>query len=158
MTGNSIRSRAPRASSAAVRRAMQAVRRRDTNPERLLRTALHRAGFRFRNDRQPEPTLRCKADLLFSKRRVCIFVDGCFWHGCRRHFGTPRTNSAWWTEKIAATVRRDALQARRLKARGWRVIRVWEHALTSSQIERTVARLSRLLRMPGGPRSQHPLP
>src|SRR5258706_13941492 len=102
-----IRSRAPRASSPAVRRVMQANVGRETRPEQSVRTFLHCRGFRFRKDVKPLATLRCTADIVFPEAKVCIFVDGCFWHGCPIHFHAPKSNKAWWSEKIAANRARD---------------------------------------------------
>ena len=146
MSGASIRSRAPSASSTLVRRVMRANTSRDTRPERLLRSALHRAGLRFRKDARPVPGVLCKADIVFPRQMVCVFVDGCFWHGCSLHFGTPKTNSAWWAEKIAANVERDARQTELLKEHGWRVVRVWEHELKGDHLGETVWTISTLLR------------
>jgi DNA mismatch endonuclease (patch repair protein) len=141
MSGKSIRARAPAASSPEVRRVMQAVLQRDTGPEVLLRRALHIAGLRFRKECRPEPDLRCKSDIVFRTHKVCVFVDGCFWHRCPLHFVLPRANAAWWDEKVQATVDRDLRQMVALKARGWRVVRVWEHDITGASIERIVARV-----------------
>jgi len=130
MSGSSIRSRAPAASSPLIRRVMQANYGGMTKPEVLLRSALHRAGLRFFKDYRPAAGLRCTADVVFPSQRVCVFVDGCFWHGCPRHFKVPKTHSAWWLEKIEDNRRRDRRQAAELRKRGWRVIRVWEHKLS----------------------------
>jgi DNA mismatch endonuclease, patch repair protein len=129
----SIRSRAPRASSAAVRRLMVATKSRDSQPELELRRCLHALGLRYRINVRPEVDVRCKADLVFRRHRLCIFVDGCFWHGCPKHFVPPRTNRDWWVEKIMDNRVRDRRQARILGLRGWRVFRVWEHDLSSSE-------------------------
>jgi DNA mismatch endonuclease (patch repair protein) len=141
----SIRARAPIASSAAVRRVMQSNVGRVTAPEQLLRSALRAAGLRFRVDVRPERDLRCTADVVFVAARVCVFVDGCFWHGCSKHFQTPKTNRAWWTEKIVANRERDTRQRRLLRRRGWRVLRVWEHELAQRYVTRVVERVSQLL-------------
>ena len=146
MSGTSIRSRAPSASSALVRRVMQANTSRDTRPERLMRSALHRSGLRFRKDVCPIPGVRCKADIVFPRQMVCVFVDGCFWHGCSLHFGTPKTHSAWWAEKIAANVERDARQTERLREHGWRIVRIWEHELQGVHLGEAVRRIGALLR------------
>src|SRR5579883_547411 len=103
---------------------MQAVLQRDAGPEVVLRRALHSAGLRFRKECRPEPDLRCKSDIVFRAHKVCVFVDGCFWHRCPLHFVLPRTNAVWWDEKVQATVDRDLRQMRTLKARGWRVVHV----------------------------------
>jgi DNA mismatch endonuclease (patch repair protein) len=138
VSGKSIRARAPAASSAATRQVMQAVLQRDTTPEVKLRRALHMAGFRFRKDCRPELALRCKADVVFRRQKVCVFVDGCFWHRCPVHFELPKANTAWWDEKIQATVDRDVKQTRLLESLGWRVLRVWEHDLVGDALPRVV--------------------
>lgn len=124
---------------------MQANVGRITAAERVLRAALRAEGLRFRTDARPEPELRCTADVVFPGARVCVFIDGCFWHGCPRHFGLPKTNSAWWNEKIAANRARDARQSRLLKRRGWSVLRIWEHQVREETAPRIVARVRRLL-------------
>lgn len=143
---SSIRSRAPASKSAAVRRVMQANRSRDTLPERRIRAELRRAGLRFRTDREPEPGVRCKADIVFAKARVCVFIDGCFWHGCPRHFKCPIANRAWWAEKILDNRLRDRRQRGRLQRRGWRVLRVWEHELRRGRVSGIVSIIVRALR------------
>ena len=125
----SIRSRAPRASSDAVRKVMRANGPRNTRPELRLRRALYAAGLRYRVDTRPEPDLRCRADVLFSRHRLAVFVDGCYWHGCPKHFKAPKRNSEWWVEKIEDIVRRDARTTTELAGRGWLVFRFWEHDL-----------------------------
>lgn len=142
----SIRSRAPRASSALVRRVMQANTGRATAPERTLRTLLHRLGLRYRIQVRPEQSLRCVADLVFRQSKVCIFVDGCYWHGCADHYVVPKRNTAWWAEKIADNRRRDAMRTAQLSALGWTVIRVWEHDLSNVATPHTVTRVARIIR------------
>lgn len=134
----SIRARAPAASSPLVRRVMQANLPSNTQPEIILRSALHKAGLRFRKDVRPEPELKCKADIVLRKAKVCIFVDGCYWHGCPRHFETPKVNSEWWDEKIADNRRRDRKKRTRLRRFGWKVITIWEHDITASKLPRVV--------------------
>src|SRR5437016_4299938 len=129
MKGKSIRARAPAASSEMVRRVMQANYGDQTKPEKLLRSELHRKGFRFYKNRRPVNVLRCAADIVFPSQRVCIFVDGCFWHGCPSHFRLPIANQAWWKEKIEANRHRDKAQTTQLQQMGWLVVRVWEHEL-----------------------------
>lgn len=136
MTGRSIRSRAPRASSEATRRIMQANVGRETEPDRVLRREIYRRGMRFWKYRRPVTAVRCEADIVFPRQRVCVFVDGCFWHGCPVHFRTPKTNSEWWSEKIAANRTRDRRQATHLREAGWYVVRVWTHDLTSFGLPR----------------------
>lgn len=119
--------RPPAASSEEARRRMQANRGRDTGPERMLRSALHRLGLRFRLHRPIVPGVRRRPDVVFPSARVAVFVDGCFWHGCPRHGTQAKANAAFWTDKIATNRRRDVDTDRRLREAGWQVVRVWEH-------------------------------
>ena len=75
------------------------------------------------------PSVRCKADLVFAAAKVCVFADGCFWHGCPLHFKVPRAHAGWWAEKIEQNVARDRRQTEQLTALGWEVVRFWEHDL-----------------------------
>jgi DNA mismatch endonuclease, patch repair protein len=84
-------------------------------------------GLRYRVDVRPIAELRRRADIVFPKERVAVFVDGCFWHGCPEHATTPRANRSWWVEKLAANRRRDRDTDRRLTEAGWTVSRFWEH-------------------------------
>jgi DNA mismatch endonuclease (patch repair protein) len=68
-----------------------------------------------------------KPDFAFQKQRLAIFVDGCFWHGCRLHSNTPANNRAFWTKKLLGNRIRDRLVTRTLRKNGWRVMRIWEH-------------------------------
>ncbi len=127
---SSIRTRAPSASSALVRRVMQANRSVDTLVEVLLRSALHQRGLRFRKHANVDPSLKCRADIVFRRARICVFIDGCYWHGCPKHFHAPKANRAWWLEKIADNRQRDGRKSAALRRRGWVVIRIWEHELS----------------------------
>ena len=139
----SIRSRAPAATSGLARRVMQANVGKTTAPERQLRSALHWCGLRFRTNCCPSSRVKCKADVVFTRSRVCVFVDGCFWHGCPTHFRPPRVNTEWWVEKIADNVKRDADKTRALEKEGWAVIRVWEHDIVAppARLAAVVARI-----------------
>jgi DNA mismatch endonuclease (patch repair protein) len=86
---------------------------------------------------------RVRPDFVFPKLRLAVFVDGCFWHGCPLHATQPRQNAKFWKEKIAANQTRDRLVTRTLRARGWRVLRVWEHELSRKYERRLLARLRR---------------
>jgi len=104
---------------------MRRVRGKDTKPEMRLRKALHAAGVRFRlHDRR----LPGRPDLVLPGRRLAVFVHGCFWH---RHAGCPRTttpkaNSAYWAQKFAENIERDARKTDQLRQSGWNVRVVWE--------------------------------
>ena len=129
----------PTASTEAVRRRMQAVRRRDTPTELALRRILHARGYRYVVDVRPLPTLRRRADIVFRRQRVAVFVDGCFWHGCPEHRSWPKTNSDWWRRKLEANRRRDADTDACLWAAGWRAIHVWEHESLIAASDRVIA-------------------
>ncbi|MDX3388266.1 very short patch repair endonuclease [Streptomyces niveiscabiei] len=116
-----------RASSAASRAVMSANKGRDTKPEKLLRSALHRHGLRYRVGVRPLPDLRRTADVVFTKVRVAVFVDGCYWHGCPEHHRPAKKGAAFWQEKIAGNQARDTETNEALRNAGWLVIRVWEH-------------------------------
>jgi len=148
MKRNSIRSRAPKSSTAIVRRVMVANVGNSLKPERVLRSALRRAGLRFHQNRRPIPRLRCEADVVFVTAKVCVFVDGCFWHGCPEHFTCPKTNSSWWQEKIRSTRLRDRRQRIDLAMSGWTVLRFWEHDV----IAKTQRVTSRIVVAVGGGR------
>jgi DNA mismatch endonuclease (patch repair protein) len=115
---------------------MRASRQRDTAPELAVRSELHRRGLRFYVDRQPIPSLRRRADIVFPRRRLAIYIDGCFWHGCPVHGTWPKANAKWWRAKIEANRARDRDTDGRLKEAGWRVLRAWEHEPPSEIADR----------------------
>ncbi len=117
----------PAPSSAAARARFRAQRRRDTAPELAVRRLLHVRGLRYRVDTAPLPGVRRRADVVFTRVKVAVFVDGCFWHSCPVHATRPKANAAWWRAKLEATVRRDRDTDTTLAAAGWMVVRVWEH-------------------------------
>lgn len=86
-----------------------------------------------------------KPDFVFTRLRVAIFVDGCFWHGCPKHGTRPRNNVAFWRSKLAANKNRDRLVARVLRKTGWRVMRIWEHELTRKNASRLETKIQRFL-------------
>ena len=106
---------------------MERQTQRDTQPERALRSELHRRGLRYRLHQRPIPSLRRQADLVFTRARVAVFVDGCFWHGCPTHGTWPKNNAEWWRAKIAANQQRDQNTDNALAEAGWLSVRVWEH-------------------------------
>ena len=115
------------ASTPAVRAVMRSNRGRDTKPEIAVRSAVHALGLRYRVGMRPVPHLRRTADLVFTRAKVAVFVDGCFWHGCPEHASWPKSNAQFWRDKIETNRARDADTDRRLRAEGWRVVRVWSH-------------------------------
>jgi DNA mismatch endonuclease, patch repair protein len=128
----------------ARRSVMRANRRRDTGPERQLRSALHAAGLRFRVDMpiRPGGGRPVRPDIVFTRQRVAVFIDGCFWHGCPIHWSRSKTNTPYWDEKVLANRERDARTTAALKADGWTVVRVWEH----EEIEAVTHRVAGVVR------------
>lgn len=113
--------------------------RRDTKPEVVLRSELHARGLRFRKDlpiRLPSRIVR--PDVVFTRVRVAVFVDGCFWHSCATHGNTPRKNKDYWVPKLSHNVARDAAVNEALEDAGWKVVRGWEHEAPSEIADRVV--------------------
>jgi DNA mismatch endonuclease (patch repair protein) len=118
---------------------MSRQRTKDTQAEIALRKVLHARGFRYRVN-QPLPGLpRRRADMTFPARRVVVFVDGCFWHGCPQHGTLPKRNGAWWSAKLLRNIARDRETNEHMQALGWRVVRVWEHEIPADAADRVAA-------------------
>lgn len=100
---------------------------RDTGPERALRRALFAGGMRYRVHHPVSVGPRRHADIAFTRARVAVFVDGCYWHGCPAHASWPKANAEWWRAKIERNRLRDQDTDERLMAAGWLSVRVWEH-------------------------------
>jgi DNA mismatch endonuclease, patch repair protein len=122
---------------------MASNRRRDTRPELRLRSLLHGLGRRFRVDYPiPVPGRRpVRPDIAFTRLRVAVFVDGCFWHGCPQHWAPPKSNREYWTRKIERNQDRDRLADRLLEEAGWIVVRLWEHEQPERAAERVLLAL-----------------
>jgi DNA mismatch endonuclease (patch repair protein) len=106
---------------------MQANRGRDTGPELQLRHLLHGAGLRYRVHWPVPGDRRRRIDIAFTRRKVAVFVDGCFWHRCPIHYVAPHANAVFWDTKIQGNTRRDAETTTLLEKEGWLVFRFWEH-------------------------------
>lgn len=153
------------ASTPASRRVMQGNRSRDTRPELAVRRLLHAGGLRYRVAYRPLSTMRRTADIVFTKQRIAVFIDGCFWHSCPDH-GQARTkqNADYWIAKFQRNRDRDAETNRLLEAAGWQVLRIWEHE-TPAQAAATVRAAvdagrdaSRLARRSSSPAATSPCP
>jgi len=106
---------------------MSDARRRDTKPEIDVRRLLHARGLRYRVA-YPVPGMpRRSIDIAFTKTKVAVFLDGCFWHGCPDHGTRPKANADWWDAKLQRNATRDQETDDFLRGAGWRVLRFWEH-------------------------------
>lgn len=122
---------------------MRSNRRSGTRPERLLRSAIHARGLRFRKDHRIDlPHLCVRADVVFPRARVAVFVDGCFWHRCPDHASYPRRNAAFWAGKLSRNVERDRRVDLALVEAGWTAVRCWEHEPPRAAADRVVAALA----------------
>lgn len=140
-SGREVEGLRPGARSIEVSRRMSRYPRRDTGPELRLRREVHHLGLRYRVDAPLPGMPRRRADMLFSRARVAVFVDGCYWHGCPQHFRPAGQNRQWWQEKIDRNRARDRDTVEQLIAQGWQVLRAWEHddmTVVAAQIDSMV--------------------
>ena len=118
----------PTPTSPAVTAVMKGNRKTGSKPEVMLRWALHRLGCRFRKNLEIRAgEVRVKPDIVFTRQRLAVFVDGCFWHRCPLHGTSPKVNTSYWAPKLERNVARDRLVDAALEESGWLVVRVWEH-------------------------------
>ena len=117
---------------------MRAVRQRDTDVEMALRKVLWRSGMRYRVHRRLG---RTRPDLCFVSRRVAVYIDGCFWHGCPDHYTAPLTNSDFWERKLQVNRDRDRRNTVALSAEGWTVLRFWACEV-KSDVEGVAAKIT----------------
>jgi DNA mismatch endonuclease, patch repair protein len=129
-------------SSPAVSARMSRTRSHGTAAELAVRSELHRRGFRYRVQLPLEFDARRKADIVFPKERLAVFVDGCFWHSCPEHATHPKANAEFWAEKLALNRTRDRDTNRRLEETGWAVVRVWEHEPAGQAADLIAARIA----------------
>lgn len=118
---------------------MRANRSRDTTPELRVRRALHALGLRYRVHWSLPFDRRRRADIAFTRHRVAVFIDGCFWHGCPEHYVPPSSNPGYWSAKVAGNRARDADTTARLEELGWTVLRAWEHEDVDAVVDRVAA-------------------
>ena len=119
-----------RISRAARSRVMSRIRSKDTLPEIMLRNALWHSGTRYRKYYGRE-----KIDIAFPRKRVAVFVDGCFWHSCPLHGHMPKSRETYWTQKLSANGRRSAEKDSRLSEDGWEVLHIWEHSIREDRVK-----------------------
>lgn len=105
---------------------MSKIRGKNTKAELRLRRLLFENGIR---NYRLNSSLPGKPDIIFPKKKIAIFVDGCFWHKCSLHFVEPKTRTEFWLKKIDDNVKRDKEVTEILKQNGWQVLRFWEHEI-----------------------------
>lgn len=136
-------------------RMMAGIRAKDTKPELVIRSALHRRGLRFKLH---DASLPGKPDLVFPKFHAVVFIHGCFWHRHEcQYFKWPRSNRVFWRSKLQGNARRDTLTVDNLRNVGWRVCVLWECALkqkTSVVIDRIHDRIAKWVRASDGRKSK----
>ncbi len=127
--GGGLRVPYPEPRDAAAAKVGKGNRRTDTKPEVALRSELHRRGLRFRKDHpiRVEGRRSIRPDVVFTRSRVAVFVDGCFWHGCPEHQVVPKSNPDYWIPKLRRNIERDREVDAALEDDGWTVLRFWEH-------------------------------
>lgn len=106
---------------------MRSNKSRDTKPELALRSAVHARGLRYRVSAKPLAGVRRTADLVFTRAKVAVFLDGCFWHGCPEHHTVATANATFWADKVENNRKRDHDTDGRLAEAGWISVRIWEH-------------------------------
>jgi len=123
---------------------MKSNRRVDTKPELALRRALHGLGYRYRKDFRLDLDggVRVRPDIVFTARKVAVFVDGCFWHCCPEHGSQPASNTWYWEPKLRRNVDRDRAADAALDQAGWTVMRFWEHESIESAVAEVVGVLA----------------
>ncbi|MGH3418017.1 MAG: very short patch repair endonuclease [Streptosporangiaceae bacterium] len=133
----------PHPASAGRSANMRANRRTDTKPELALRRALHKLGYRYRKDYRLDLDggRRVRPDIVFTARKVAVFVDGCFWHACPEHGSKPRANEWYWGPKLIKNVERDRINDAALILAGWTVVRLWEHVPVDEAVSTVVTAL-----------------
>ena len=119
--------RHPGSPGGALSQRMSRVKRRDNAPELAVRRLLHGAGLRYRVAWPVPGHRRRTIDVAFTRLRLAVFIDGCFWHGCPQHLHHPLANASWWLRKIGTNRARDEDVTAQLAALGWTVLRFWEH-------------------------------
>jgi DNA mismatch endonuclease (patch repair protein) len=107
-----------------VKAQLSRMPRSGTKPEIALRRELHHRGLRFRVNLAGLPG---SPDIAFTRVRLAVFIDGCFWHGCPVHYVAPKNNSQWWAQKLADNRRRDMNVDEKLVSLGWVHLHIWEH-------------------------------
>lgn len=132
----------PLPNSQTVTNLMKANKRSNTKPEIAIRSLLHKSGFRFRKDLLIRTAERkCRPDIVFTRARLAVFLDGCFWHLCPEHGHIPKSNVTYWEPKLKRNRERDRLDTLALESEGWKVLRIWEHTPVQEAVDFIATRL-----------------
>ncbi|MGW3284427.1 very short patch repair endonuclease [Streptomyces sp. NPDC001002] len=135
---NSVTPSSPQVSARMSRQASK-----DTGAELAVRRLLHAAGLRYRVEYPVPGMARRRLDMAFTRAKVAILIDGCFWHGCPVHATQPKANAEWWRQKLDRNIARDRETTAHLVAQGWTVLRFWEHEEPGSVAARVSATVER---------------
>jgi DNA mismatch endonuclease (patch repair protein) len=111
---------------------------RDTSAERVVRQLLHGSGYRYRTHFPVPGMPRRNIDIAFTRAKIAVLIDGCFWHGCPEHASSPKANATWWRQKLDRNVERDRETSNQLVSEGWTVLRFWEHEPPEAVIRQVV--------------------
>jgi len=133
---------------------MSRLRRRDNGPELAVRRLLHAAGLRYRVAWPVPGQRRRTIDIAFTRLRLAIYIDGCFWHGCPQHLHVPRANRAWWVRKLETNRGRDEDATSQLTHLGWTVLRFWEHEEADEVARQVLDRVAQLRADPAADRDR----
>lgn len=102
---------------------MSRIHSRDTKPELVIKPLMRKLGFSY------QPKMYGHPDFASKSLKIAVFIDGCFWHGCKKHFKIPKTNTTYWETKIARNRLHDKKVSKALKKAGWIVVRIWGHEI-----------------------------
>lgn len=131
----------PSAITIAVAEAMRRMPERSTGPEMVVRRQLFAMGLRYRVQFPVPGASRRSIDIAFPGKKIAVFIDGCFWHGCSEHRNIPTHNRDWWKSKIEQNQSRDRDTDEKLNSAGWIVLRFWEHVPTVQIVLKVLAKL-----------------
>lgn len=131
--------------TAAVSARMSRQASKDTAAELAVRRLLHAAGLRYRVEYPVPGMARRRIDVAFTRAKVAVLIDGCFWHGCPEHATHPKSNAEWWRKKLDRNMARDRETTEHLTAEGWMVLRFWEHEAPEEVAVRVGATVQRRL-------------
>lgn len=135
----------PKPSSSATTAVMKSNKRTDTKPELVIRSLLNREGLRFRKDYPIKVDRRTfRPDIAFTKYKLAIFIDGCFWHSCPEHGHIPKSNITYWEQKFKQNKERDVITTNLLLCNGWHVLRIWEHTAPEEALILILNKISNL--------------